>query len=144
MLIRLRHARQSKQSGQSFVIIAIVIAVFLLGVLGLATDYTQIWAHRQMVQAAADAACQAGAADLYLNYSNPSAATTYNLDFSWIGSAYDCSQSGPTGNTGRYTGSSPCRYATTNGYSGSNVAVTFPSSVPGAPDLGGFGSIANP
>src|SRR5947209_20461559 len=119
MLLRRNQARHNKQSGQSFVIISIIIAVFLLGVLGLATDYTQIWARRQMVQGAADAACQAGAADLYLNYSNPSAATTYSLDFSWIGSAYDCSQTGPTGNTGRYTSSPPCRYAATNGYSGS-------------------------
>src|SRR5438105_15033352 len=101
MLIRLRHARQSKQSGQSFVIIVVIMAVFLLGVLGLATDYTQISAHRQMVQGAADAACQAGAADLYLNYANPSAATTDSLDFSWIGSDHDCSQSAPGGNAGR-------------------------------------------
>ena len=144
MLTRRHKGHHKHQRGQSFFIIVVIMAVFLLGVLGLATDYTQIWAHRQMVQGAADAACQAGAADLYLNYANPSAATTYSLDFSWIGSDYDCSQSGPGGNTGRYTGSPPCRYAMTNGYSGSNVAVTFPSSLPGAPNLGGFGTIAHP
>ena len=47
------------ERGQAFLVIVVFIAFFLLGVLGLSTDYAQIWAHRQMAQGAADAACQA-------------------------------------------------------------------------------------
>jgi hypothetical protein len=56
--------RACSERGQASLVIIIFLAVFLLGATGLATDYTQIWAHRQMIQGAADAACQAGAADL--------------------------------------------------------------------------------
>ena len=64
-------------------IIAVFIALFLLAVLGLATDYTQVWAHRQMAQGAADAACQAGAADVFLKGTDPTATTDFPaLDFS--------------------------------------------------------------
>src|SRR5881397_4270218 len=97
--------RWSPQQGQAFLIIVILIAFFLLAVLGLATDYAQIWAHRQMAQGAADAACQAGAADVFLNAVDPSAQSIDGLDFSWVGSSYDCSTK---------TSSSPCRYAALN------------------------------
>lgn len=131
MNFRPHSGRRSRRcSGQTFLFIVVFVAVFLAGVIGISTDYSQVWARRQMAQAAADAACQAGAADLYINYVNPAAATTYGLDYSWIGTAYDCSTN---------TASSPCQYASLNGYSGSGVAVTFPSSVPGAPPLTGFG-----
>src|SRR6266436_7001864 len=127
----------SSQRGQTFLAIVIFIAVFLLGVLGLATDYTQVWAHRQMAQGAADAACQAAAADLFLNAISPAASGQNGLQpFSWIGSPFDCSTN---------AGSPPCAYAALNGYSGSNVNVTFPSSLTGvAPLPGGFGTVANP
>jgi len=127
------------QQGQAFLIIVILIAFFLLAVLGLATDYTQVWAHRQMAQGAADAACQAAVADLFLKGTDPTASTDFpKLDFSWIdGKTFDCSAR---------SSSVPCIYASFNGYSGSNVSVSFPS----ASDLGvsgipsGFGTIANP
>src|SRR5437773_2619090 len=84
--------RWSSQQGQTFLVIVILIAFFLLAVLGLATDYTQVWAHRQMAQGAADAACQAGAADVFLKGTDPTASTDFpGLDFSWIGSTFDCS-----------------------------------------------------
>src|SRR6266852_3463742 len=118
--------RWSPQQGQAFLIIVILIAFFLLVVLGLATDYAQIWAHRQMAQGAADAACQAAAADVYLNAVDPAAQGTYGLDFSWVGSTFNC--------TGK-PNSSPCKYASINGYSGSNVDVSFPSALPGIPPL---------
>src|SRR3989454_10075469 len=106
--------RWSSQRGQAFLAIVVFIAILLLAVLGLATDDTQVWAHRQMAQGAADAACQAAAADLFLTAVNPSAATTYGLDFTWIGSPFDCSSK---------PNSVPCRYAALNGYSGSKVSV---------------------
>ena len=57
--------RRSSQHGQTLIPIVIFIGLFLLAMLGVAADYTQVWAHRQMAQGAADAACEAGAADLY-------------------------------------------------------------------------------
>jgi hypothetical protein len=128
--------RRASESGQAAAVVLIVLAVFLLGVLGLVTDYAQIWAHRQMAQSAADAACQAGAGDLFLNYENASGASgSYGLDFSWIGKAFTCSSS---------SGNSVCTYASINGNPGNSVSATFPSSFAGGPPLTGFGVIANP
>src|SRR5258708_2609975 len=127
--------RFASQRGQTFLIIAVFITFFLLAVMGLATDYGQVWAHRQIAQAAADAACEAGAADLFLVGTDPTATTDFpGLDFTWIGSAYNC---------GAKPNSVPCQYAALNGYSGANVNVTFPASLPGVPAIpAGFGSIA--
>src|SRR5438445_3795794 len=129
--------RWSSQQGQTFLVIVILIAFFLLAVLGLATDYTQVWAHRQMAQGAADAACQAGAADLFLKGTDPTASTDFpGLDFSWIGSTFDCSAN---------PSSVPCMYASFNGYAGSNVSVSFPSTLDGVSGIpAGFPTIANP
>jgi hypothetical protein len=128
--------RASSEQGQTFLVIVVFIAVIVLASLGLATDYAQIWAHRQMAQGAADAACQAGAADVYLKAIDPAAQSTYGLDFSWVGSPFDCSAK---------PNSAPCKYASFNGYSGANVAVTFPSSLPSLPSLPpGFGTIQYP
>src|SRR6267142_1884742 len=129
--------RWSPQQGQAFLIIVIFIAFFLLAVLGLATDYSQVWAHRQMAQGAADAACQAGAADLFLKGTDPTADTDFpGLNFSWIGSSFDCSTN---------ASSPPCAYATLNGYAGSRVSVSFPSSLPGVSGIpAGFPTIAHP
>src|SRR6185437_2840641 len=99
----------------------IMVGLFLLAMLGVAMDYSQLWAHRQMAQAAADAACQAGAADLYLNAVDPSVSNTGGLgSFSWIGTAFDCT-------TG--AGTPPCKYASFNGYTGANVSVSFPKTL---------------
>jgi hypothetical protein len=98
-----------------------------MAMLGVATDYTQVWAHRQMAQGAADAACEAGAADLFLNAVDPSSSGQNGLqNFTWIGADFDCSVN---------TSSPPCTYATLNGYSGSKVHVSFPSSLPGVATL---------
>lgn len=119
--------RRSSQSGQTLIPIVIFVGLFLLAMLGVAADYTQVWAHRQMAQGAADAACEAGAADLYLNAVDPSSSGQNGLQsFSWIGADFDCSVA---------TSSPPCTYATLNGYSGSNVHVSFPSSLPGVASL---------
>jgi hypothetical protein len=123
---RSRRSRQ-KEGGQTLIPIIIMIGLFLLAMLGVAMDYSQLWAHRQMAQAAADAACQAGAADLYLNAVDPSVSGVGGLGgFGWIGSSFNCS----TGTT-----TPPCKYAAFNGYTGGNVNVSFPSSLAGVPPL---------
>lgn len=119
--------RFASQRGQTFLIVAVFIAFFLLAVMGLATDYGQVWAHRQIVQGAADAACQAGAADLLLKYQDPTVSTAYPVvNLGWIGSAYNCSTN---------IDSSPCKYAALNGYSGSKVSVSFPGMPASAPPI---------
>ena len=118
---------RQKERGQTLIPIIIMIGLFLLAMLGVAMDYSQLWARRQMAQAAADASCQAGAADLYLNAVDPSISNTGGLgSFSWIGSAFDCS-------TGAST--PPCQYASYNGYTGANVQVSFPAALPGVTPL---------
>src|SRR5882724_10467568 len=107
----------SSERGQAFLVIVVFIAVFLLAALGIAADYAQVWAHRQMAQGAADAACQAGAADLYLKQIGTPSGSNGIGSFDWIGTAFDCST---------YSSSAPCAYAALNGYSGSNVHVSFP------------------
>ncbi len=72
------------QRGQAFLIVAIFVGIFLLAVMGLATDYAQLWAHRQIAQGAADAACQAGAADLFLQYNSPTPPS--GISYSWFSS----------------------------------------------------------
>ena len=136
-LCRAKSSSWSSQRGQAFLAILILIAVLLLAMLGIAADYTQVWAHRQMAQGAADAACQAGAADLFLKGTDPTATTDFpGLDFSWIGNAFDCSSK---------SGSAPCQYAALNGYAGSKVSVSFPASLPGVNNIpAGFPSVANP
>jgi len=127
--MRMQSSRRSrrKEQGQTLIPIMIMIGLFLLAMLGVAMDYSQLWAHRQMAQAAADAACQAGAADLYLNATDPAASGTGGLgDFSFIGSDFDCSTKPNT---------PPCQYASFNGYTGANVKISFPNALPGVPAL---------
>jgi hypothetical protein len=128
---------RASERGQTFLAVLVILGVVLLGILGLATDYSQIWAHRQMAQAAADAACQAGAADLYIKAIDPANPIA---NFSWIGS------NGSSFTCDTNTSSPPCRYASLNGYStGPNVRVDFLGSLPGVTGIpSGFGTIANP
>jgi len=119
--------RRSSQHGQTLIPIVIFIGLFLMAMLGVAADYTQVWAHRQMAQGAADAACEATAADLYLNAIDPAASGTGGLlPFDFIGTDFDCTT---------FTSSPPCQYASLNGYSGAGVHVSFPSSLPGVDPL---------
>src|ERR1051326_3647370 len=110
--------RAASQRGQSLLAISVIIALFLLAVLGVAADYGQLWAHRQMAQVAADSACQAGAYDLYRKWIKS------DNSQSWIPSSPDAGSF----TCSTYSSSPPCFYADKNGYSGSNVAVSFPSS----------------
>src|SRR5260370_16410200 len=55
---------RSSEAGQAAISVVLILGLFLVGVLALAVDFTNIWFHRQAAGAAADAACQAGAMDL--------------------------------------------------------------------------------
>ncbi len=115
------------QRGQTTLIVILMLSTFLLGFIGFAVDFTNLWFHRQAAQGAADAACQAGGMNMLTQASTgiPSGGFTPPTRF-------DCSPSGlPT--------STPCRYAALNGYPTSTlgadesnlVSVSFPGSVSG-------------
>jgi hypothetical protein len=120
-------ACSSREAGQASVLLILILAVFLVGSLAFAVDLGGMWFHRQSAQAAADAACLAGAADLITvagGVTPPSAGFT-------AGTAGDCAAT---------PGASMCKYANFNGYNGAglsataasnSVSWTFPSSVTG-------------
>ncbi|MHB8302657.1 MAG: pilus assembly protein TadG-related protein [Acidobacteriaceae bacterium] len=115
------------ECGQIMVSLLLMLALFLLAMLGFAVDLTNLWFHRQAAQSAADAACQAGAMDM------SGLAAGMNLPHMGFtpGSAGSCSTN---------SAASICFYANANGYNGSGltpgavsnaVSWSFPSSVPG-------------
>src|SRR5947207_14097907 len=116
------------QSGQTLVVVLLVLAMFLLGAVAFSVDYANGYFHRQNAQSAADAACTAGIMDLLAN------ATGNALGAFPAGSppaAFQCSAS---------TGVAACQYAARNGYSSpgltantpsDDVRISFPGTVPG-------------
>lgn len=102
----------------------LMVGLFLLAFVALATDYSNFWYHRQALQSAADAACQAGAMDLML-YAE-SASTPYMNFTPQVGTTISCSIT-PT--------AAPCIVAKYNGYDGTlasnNVVLSFPATIPG-------------
>lgn len=133
------------------ILVVLAMAVFLIGFVGFAVDMTNLWFHRQAAQGAADAACQAGAMNLY-HYAlgNP---TTYE---NWIpsspgGPPIPCTLATSDPAPGVSSpGPSPCRYAWLNGYksggvgSGADsnqVSISFPPAVGGVTPPAGYGNI---
>jgi len=124
-----RHfCRATGQRGQTILFVLLVLGLFLLGAIGFAVDGGNLWFHRQAAQNAADAACTAGAMDLYVNAQGSSMG---GFPAGSPPAAFDCSTA---------SGSAPCKYAALNGYNGTGlmsntpsnkVAVTFPGSVAG-------------
>src|SRR6266581_1410698 len=55
-----RNVMRRSESGQAILLVVVACGIFLIGAVGLAIDGAQIYAHREMAQAAADAAAQAG------------------------------------------------------------------------------------
>ncbi len=119
--------RMADDAGQAVISLCLVLGVFLIAMLGFAVDLTNIWFHRQAATAAADAACQAGALDMYAQ----AAGETLNSTGFTPGTASDCVHS---------SSATMCFYAKQNGYNGTGltagaasnaVSWTFPSSVNG-------------
>ena len=120
--------RTDRESGQAIVTLVLLLGTFLLGVLGFAVDFANLWFHQQRAQAAADAACQAGAMDLLAISQNTE--TTTSAGFT-PGTSFDCASASTA---------SPCQYAALNNYASpglttgaesNDVAVSFPGSVSG-------------
>jgi Flp pilus assembly protein TadG len=114
------------ESGQIMVSLLLMLAIFLLAMVGFAVDLTNLWFHRQAAQTAADSACQAGALDMA---GLAAGMALPNMGFS-PGTPADCTSGAGT----------ICFYANANGYNGAglssnsasnSVTWSFPTSVPG-------------
>jgi hypothetical protein len=117
---------RQKQRGQVAILFVLTMGIFLLGFVGLATDYTNLWFQRQAVQSAADATCQAGAMDLLL-YAQGQATPKMNFTPS-VGATINCASASTA---------APCVIAKRNGFDGTlasnTVSLMFPKTVAGAP-----------
>ena len=117
--------KRQGEAGQASIVVVLMLSLFLLAVLAFAVDYTNIWFMRQQAQTAADAACQAGAMDIYQTVNG---VTLPNMGFV-VGTGGHCNAYGSAGPT-------MCWYASKNGFNGysggaADVSWTFPSSVAG-------------
>ncbi|HKS95507.1 MAG TPA: pilus assembly protein TadG-related protein [Terriglobia bacterium] len=117
--------RPHHDAGQVSVLVLLATALFVLLFVGFGVDMTNLYFHRQAAQGAADAACQAGAMDMFANTAGTS------LGNFTTGTNFDCTSK---------TTATPCQYARLNGYSSpgltagvdsNDVQVSFPASVAG-------------
>jgi hypothetical protein len=138
---RINLRQPNREAGQVAIVVVLLLGLFLLGFVGLATDYSNLWFHRQAAQGAADAACQAGAMDMLLVAESTPTGGSFTPGFT-AGTAFSCSGSPSPLPT-------PCWYAAKNGYDGAGfstgtntVAVSFPTSVPGYTTPAGLTALA--
>jgi hypothetical protein len=115
--------RRRKQAGQALILVVVGVGLVLAGAMGLAIDTSQLYGQRQMAQAAADSAAQAGIMTIF---SGTVSNTTLNT------SAYSCTNGTDT--------TTPCYYARKNGFattttSTDSIAISYPNSVPGVANL---------
>ena len=118
-MFRQQH-RGHRHRGQATLLALVALGVFVLGSIGLAIESSFLFLHRQMAQAAADAAAEAAVMSVF----NSTNTATYSNAFG--GSAFTCT----TGTDTR----TPCVYARYHGFgvtANETVSVDFPTSVPG-------------
>lgn len=101
--VRQRRSTDRAESGQASILLLSILGTFLLASVAFAVDMGSLWFHRQAAQAAADAACGAGAMDM-LYKSQGSSLPSMNFT---PGTAGKCSAG---------TGGAICSYAGFNGY----------------------------
>jgi hypothetical protein len=122
--------RKNKESGQSIILVVLAVGLCLMGALGLAVDTGQLYGHRQMAQAAADAAAEAAILSIYGGS---------NTGTNAFGSSTLTCANGTDGHT-------PCVYARQNGFgattSADTVTIDFPTSVTGVTLSPGFSPAA--
>ena len=110
------------EEGQTIIIAALAMGIFLIGAVGLAIDGAHLYAQRQMAQSAADAASQAGIMSIF---DNTNSIAGNPAGFSTSGT-FTCATD---------PASTPCAFAMQNGFGSSSdtVTVSFPpaSAAPG-------------
>jgi hypothetical protein len=114
-----RFANFGREDGQAVILVVVAMSVLLIGALGLAIDCGQMYAQRQMAQAAADAAAQAGIMSIF---------TGTNITASYpFGTGTPPIASSACTTTDLRT---PCVYARDNGFGGTTadvVTLSFPA-----------------
>ena len=123
------------ESGQAVLLSVVGLSIFLIGALGLVLDGAQMYAQQQMARAAADAGAQAGILSIYRG-TNATAPNPFGTGLN--PAAFTCAAS---------DGRTPCVYARLNGFGGiasDIVTVSFPTVIPGVPNLstGGVAAVA--
>jgi Flp pilus assembly protein TadG len=116
MLLR-SERRARREKGQAILLFVVAMGLVLFGALGLAIDGSQLYAHRQMMQAAMDSAAQAGVMSVF-NKTN-TGANAFGT------SSFTCTASDVR---------TPCYFARLNGAgttADDTVVVDFPSTAPG-------------
>jgi len=111
-----------RENGQAVILVVLAMSIFLIGALGLAIDGSQMYAQRQMAQAAADAAAQAGIMSI-LNGTNATSSHPFGVGTPPPSSV--CTTADLR---------TPCVYARDNGFGGSasdTVTLRFPTTVSG-------------
>ena len=112
-----------REGGQAVILVVVAMSILLIGALGLAIDGGQMYAHRQMAQAAADAAAQAGIMSIF-DGTNATSAHPFGTGTPPIASSVCTTTDGRT----------PCVYARNNGFGGTTadtVTLSFPATVSG-------------
>ncbi len=112
-----------REDGQAVILVVVAMSIFLMGALGLAIDGGQMYAQRQMAQAAADAAAQAGIMSIFKG-TNATSAYPFGTGSPPIASSTCTTTDGRT----------PCVYARNNGFGGTTadtVTLSFPAAVSG-------------
>ena len=112
-----------RRDGQAVILVVVAMSILLIGALGLAIDGGQMYAHRQMAQAAADAAAQAGIMNI-LDGTNATSAHPFGTGTPPIASSVCTTTDART----------PCVYARDNGFGGTSsdtVTLSFPATVSG-------------
>jgi Flp pilus assembly protein TadG len=112
-----------REDGQVVILVVVGMSIFLFAALGLAIDGGQMYAQRQMAQAAADAAAQAGIMSI-LRGTNITSSNPFGTGVTPIASSVCTTTDLRT----------PCVYARYNGFGGTaadTVTLSFPTSVAG-------------
>ena len=109
-----------REDGQAVILVVVAMSIMLIGALGLAIDGGQMYAQRQMAQAAADSAAQAGIMSMFFG---TNATSTYTFGTTTASST--CTTTDLR---------TPCVYARDNGFGGTaadTVTLSFPATVAG-------------
>ena len=112
--------RRNSEGGQAIILVVVAVGLVLMGALGLAVDASQLYVHRQMAQAAADAAAEAGIQSIFGG--------------TWAPTCTGGTCTGFTCTNGTDTHTT-CAYARLNGFAQTSstdvVTVDFPTAVTG-------------
>jgi len=102
------------ERGQAAIVVAVLLSIFLLGAVGLAVDAGNLYFHRQMAQAAADAAAISAMMSMFQG-TNIEGKPGYFP----VGGGFTCDA---------YPSSIPCKYVTYHQFAADeHIKVEFPS-----------------